>query len=297
MRQQLATTIENLLKADDKAVLLFGDVGTYGFRHAARDFPDRVYNVGILEQSMVSIAAGLAMQGLVPVVHTIATFLVERAFEQIKVDFGYQKLGGNFVSIGASYDLASWGCTHEAPGDVGLLKNIPEVEVVVPGTAAEFDSLFMQSYDDDQPTYFRLSAKSNTKSQDVSFGKANVVKVGAHATVIAVGPMLDRVLEACESLDVTVLYYTTLQPFDHETLRVNFRGGKLIVCEPYYSGACATDIATALGKHPAAITYIGVPREFAHHYGDVGDIDAFFRLGAGGIRARVEDALTGEARS
>jgi transketolase len=292
MRRQLGLTMEALLKADDKVVLLFGDVGTYGFRHAARDFPDRVYNVGILEQSMVSIASGLAMQGFVPVVHTIAAFLVERAFEQIKDDFGYQKLGGNFVSIGASYDLATWGCTHEAPSDVGLLKNVPGVEVVVPGTAAEFDRLFKQSYDDGHPTYFRLSNQNNTESQAVSFGKANVMKVGGSATVIAVGPMLDRVLEACQHLDVTVLYYTTLQPFDQEALRANFRGGKLIVCEPYYSGACAADIGAALGKYPAATTYIGVPREFPHHYGDMGEIDAFFRLSAGDIRARVEEALS-----
>ncbi len=294
MRRQLGTTIEALLKADDKAVLLFGDVGTYGFRFAAQNFPDRVYNVGILEQSMVSIAAGLAMQGFVQMVHTIAAFLVERAFEQIKVDFGYQKLGGNFISIGASYDLASWGCTHEAPGDVGLLKNIPGMEVVVPGTAAEFDHLLRQSYDDGRPTYFRLSVKNNAESQDVSFGKANVVTVGARATIIAVGPMLDRVLEACLNLDVTVLYYTTLQPFDQEMLRANLRGAKLIVCEPYYSGACAVDIAAALGKLPVAITYVGVPRKFPHHYGDVDDIDALLGLTTGDIRERIEEALSFE---
>jgi len=294
MRQQFPNTVHELMKANDKVVLLFGDVGTYGFRHCAAEFPDRVYNVGILEQSMMSIAAGIAMQGLIPVVHTIAAFLVERAFEQIKDDFGYQKLGGNFVSIGGSYDLASWGCTHEAPSDVGLVKNIPGAEVVVPGTPAEFDHLFKQSYDNGHPTYFRLSAKSNAETHDVSFGKANVVKVGAEATIIAVGPMLDRVLEACKGLDVTVLYYTSLQPFDQETLRANFRGGRLIVCEPYYSGACAADIASALRKYPAATTYIGVPREFPHHYGNVDDIDTVFHLTAGGIRAQIEEALSPE---
>ena len=89
MRKQLADTVGDAIKADDKVVLLFGDVGTYGFRHAAAQFPSRVYNVGILEQSMVSMAAGLSMQGFIPVVHTIAAFLVERSFEQIKDDFGY----------------------------------------------------------------------------------------------------------------------------------------------------------------------------------------------------------------
>jgi transketolase len=291
MRKQLAVTIDELIKADDKLVLVYGDVGTYGFRNALRDFPDRTINAGILEQSMVSMAAGLSMQGFIPVVHTIATFLVERSLEQIKDDFGYQKLGGNFVSIGASYDLASWGCTHECPGDVGELKNIPEIEIVVPGTASEFDSLFKQSYSNGHPTYFRLSNKNNAESCDVAFGKANVIKKGTQATVIAVGPMLDRVREACKDLDVTILYYTTLQPFDCETLRNNIHGGKIIVCEPYYSGGIAVDIAMAAAGHPVTVTYIGVPREFPHHYGTMDEIDAFFKLTTGDIEARIRKVV------
>src|SRR3989338_3190385 len=131
MRQKFPATIDELIKKDEKMVLLFADVGTYGFRHSQAQFPDRVYNVGILEQSMISMAAGLAMQGFTPVVHTIAAFLIERSLEQIKDDFGYQGLGGNFVSTGAYYDLASWGCTHQSPGEVGMLKNVPEIEIVL----------------------------------------------------------------------------------------------------------------------------------------------------------------------
>ncbi|MBI2623046.1 MAG: hypothetical protein HYW65_00510 [Candidatus Liptonbacteria bacterium] len=292
MRKQLAATIEELIQKDSTLVLLYGDVGTYGFRRSQAQFPERVHNVGILEQSMVSMAAGLSMQGFTPVVHTIATFLVERALEQIKDDFGYQRLGGNFVSIGASYDLASWGCTHECPGDVGILKNVPEVEIVVPGSAAEFDSLFKQSYRNGHPTYFRLSNKSNPASHEVEFGKANVIRVGKRATVLAAGPMLGRVEEACKDLDVTILYYTTLAPFDNETLRRNLAGENLIVCEPYYSGACAADIAVALGSRPAAVSYIGVPREFPHHYGTMDDIDKLFGLTASAMSATIKKILS-----
>ena len=128
------------------------------------------------------------MQGFIPVVHTIATFLVERSLEQIKDDFGYQRLGGNFVSIGASYDLASWGSTHECPGDVGILKNVPEVEIVVPGSASEFDSLFKQAYRNGHPTYFRLSNKNNATSQEVEFGKARVIQGGNKSDRHCCGP-------------------------------------------------------------------------------------------------------------
>jgi transketolase len=293
MRKQLAVTIDEMIKADEKLVLVYGDVGTYGFRNALRDFPDRVYNAGILEQSMISMAAGLAMQGFIPVVHTIATFLVERSLEQIKDDFGYQKLGGNFVSIGASYDLASWGCTHECPGDVGELRNIPEMEIVVPGTPAEFDALFKQSYNNGRSTYFRLSNQSNVESRTVAFGKANVIQKGNNATVVAVGPMLGKVMEACKGLDVTILYYATVAPFDGATLRENFSGGTIIVCEPYYSGAFAVDIATAMTGHPVEVTYIGVPREFPHHYGTVDDIDSLFGLTVSGIRSKITNILDG----
>jgi transketolase len=187
--------------------------------------------------------------------------------------------------------MASWGCTHQCPGDVGILKNVPEIEIVVPGSASEFDSLFKQSYSDGRPTYFRLSAKNNAASHDVTFGKAAVIRTGNQATVIAVGPMLQRVEEACKDLDVTILYYTTLAPFDHETLQKNLHGDKLIVCEPYYSGACATDIAVALASQTVAVTYIGVPREFPHHYGTSDDLDALFHLTADDIRVRIKGVL------
>jgi transketolase len=290
MKQQLPPTIDDALRANEKVVLLFGDVGTFGFRNSQADFKDRVHNMGILEPAMISAAAGLAMQGLIPVVHTIAAFLVERSFEQLKDDFGYQGLGGNFISIGASYDLASWGCTHESPGEVGELKNIPGMEIVVPGHASEFDALFKQSYDDGKSTYFRLSNKENSEGHEVAFGKATVIKTGKQATVIAVGPMLTRVQEACKDLDVTILYYTTLQPFDHATLRENLND-HVIVCEPYYSGAIAVDIATAAAGRSIQTTYIGVPREFPHHYGTADDLDAFFHLTGQDIKERINDIL------
>ena len=221
MRKQLVKTVESLLVKDEKLVVLLGDIGVFGFRKAFETFPTRVYNIGILEQSTIGMAAGLSMTGLIPLVHTIAPFLVERCTEQLKDDFGYQKLGGNFVSVGASYDYASLGGTHHCPGDVGILKNIPGMEIVVPGTASEFDQLFSQSYADGKPTYYRLSERENIESYDVEFGKANIIKKGDKATVIAVGPPLKPVLEACKDEDVTILYYTTVAPFDANVLKEN----------------------------------------------------------------------------
>ena len=128
MRKQFVNTFESLISTDENLVLLLGDIGVFGFRNSFTKFPERVMNVGVLEQSTVGMAAGLARMGMNPVIHTIAPFLVERAYEQIKVDFGYQKLGCNLVSVGGSYDYAALGCTHHCPGDVGVLQNIPDIQ-------------------------------------------------------------------------------------------------------------------------------------------------------------------------
>ena len=101
MRKQFVTSVTRLLERDERVCLLLGDIGVFGFHDAFVRFPDRVYNVGILEQAMVSMAAGLASTGLIPIIHTIAPFLAERSLEQIKLDFGYQMLGGVFVTVGA----------------------------------------------------------------------------------------------------------------------------------------------------------------------------------------------------
>ena len=288
MRKQLVNTVESTLEKDERLVLLLGDIGVYGFRRAFKLFPERVYNVGILEQSTVSLAAGLAMDGLIPVVHTIAPFLIERSYEQLKNDFCYQQLGGNFVSVGASYDYAALGCTHQCPGDVGILKNLPGMEIVLPGTASEFDTLFRQTYSNQNPTYFRLSERENIQGYDVKFGKAEIIRKGTLATVVVVGPALKPVLEASRDFDVTVLYYTTVAPFDGETLRKNYVSSKILLCEPYYSGALSTDIINALKPKPIVLDFVGIPHIFLTNYGLAEEHDKFIGLTVNNIRERIE---------
>jgi transketolase len=292
MRKQFVTTIEDILNTDERLVLLLGDIGVWGFRNAFEKFPDRVYNIGILEQSTVGLASGLAMTGLVPVVHTIAPFLVERSYEQLKLDFGYQELGGNFISVGGSYDYAALGCTHHCPADVSILKNIPGMEIIVPGTPAEFDALFKHAYADGKPTYFRLSERSNSESNQVEFGKANIIQKGKSATVIAVGPTLKPVLAAVKDMDVTVLYYTTIIPFDAETLKNNAESGKILLCEPYYSGALMPEIMNAVKPKPVTVETVGVPNEFLNNYGTAEEHDEYIGLTSDNIRNKLVSLIS-----
>jgi transketolase len=293
MRKQFVTTIENILENDDKLVLLLGDIGVWGFKKAFEKYPDRVYNIGILEQSTVGLASGLAMTGFIPVVHTIAPFLVERSYEQLKLDFGYQELGGNFISVGGSYDYAALGCTHHCPADVSILKNIPGMEIVVPGTPAEFDALFKSAYADGKPTYFRLSERSNDESSEVEFGKANIIQKGKLATVIAIGPTMKPVLAAVKDMDVTLLYYTTLIPFDADTLKANTESGKILLCEPYYSGALMPEIMNVLKPKPVIIETVGVPNEFLNNYGTAEEHDEYIGLTQANIREKLEVLIKG----
>lgn len=291
MRKQFVKTVENILDTDKKLILLLGDIGVFGFRNSFAKYPDRVYNIGILEQATIGLAAGLAKTGFIPLVHTIAPFLVERALEQLKIDFGFQKLGGNFVSVGASYDYAALGATHHCPADVSILKNIPGMEVIVPGTPKEFDILFRQSYNDGNPTYFRLSERSNKENQKVKFGKANVVKAGKRATVIAVGPTLQNVLEATAREDVTVLYYTTLSPFDSKTLKNNVSGNKILICEPYYEGALTLDVTKALAPKALEIVHVGIPKKFIGAYGKAHEHDEYLGLTAKNINKKIKKLI------
>lgn len=272
MRKQFTQTLKDILHSDSRTCLLLGDIGVYGFRDEIKNLSNRVYNIGILEQSTVSLAAGLSKESLIPFVHTIAPFLVERAFEQLKIDFGYQKLNGNFISVGSSYDYASLGCTHHCPGDVSLMLTIPEMSIVIPGSDKELNLLLKEIYTYNYPKYFRLSEHQHNVDQDVVYGKGNLVKKGSKATIICFGPMLDNVMRAVESIDVTILYYSTIMPFDKKILLENFND-TIIICEPFYKGTTTHIVCDALHGKKYSITNIGIPRKFLYNYGSKIDHD------------------------
>lgn len=292
MRKQFIKTVEEILAKDEKAILLLGDIGVFGFKNSFELYPNRVYNIGILEQSTIGVASGLNMAGFIPIIHTIAPFITERCFEQIKDDFGYQKLGGNIVSVGASYDYAALGCTHHCPADVNILMNIPDLQIIVPGTSEEFDTLFKQSYNNGIIKYFRLSERENQNKVSVKFGKANIIKKGKHGTVIAIGPLLDKVINATKNLDVTVIYLTTIRPFDTETIKKNIAGNKILICEPYYSGAITEDVIKSSDK-PLKIEFLGVPRKFLTNYGTVEEHDVNIGLTEKEIFKRISKLIYG----
>jgi len=278
--------MQDILYSDDRSVLLLGDIGVFGFREELKNIPNRAYNIGILEQSTIGLAAGMSKQGMIPFVHTIAPFIVERSLEQLKVDFGYQELNGNFISVGGSYDYAALGCTHHCPADISLLSTIPNMEILIPGSSSEFDTLVKQTYANGNPTYTRISEHEHGQIIPVNFGKANILKKGRLATVVCFGPMLKSVYEATLDLDVTLLYYSTIFPFDSKVLLDNFNE-TIIVCEPFYEGSVNHLIDSSLEGKRYRKSNIGVPRKFLTNYGTKEDHDLYLKLDPKSIRERI----------
>ncbi|MCI9356598.1 MAG: alpha-ketoacid dehydrogenase subunit beta [Lachnospiraceae bacterium] len=288
MRRGFLKRIDQMIKNEQDTVFFTVDIGMWAIRDILSDYPERAMNVGIYEDGMFSIAAGLASGGLVPTIFGIQPYLVERTLEQIKLDFAYQRLGVNVVGTGAAVDYSKYGYSHYCAEDAGVLKMIPEVEMVTPGTAEEFLRLFNQTYRNGHPTFFRISDHPNKKYDlSVEFGKASVIQKGTKATVIAVSIMLDDVMEVCEGEDVTVLYYTTLAPFDGDALKNASKNGKILICEPHFSGALDYDILQTMEGEPVQIRHVGFPREIFRNYGNYVDKMNYYGVNARQIRQEL----------
>lgn len=272
--------------------MVLADVGVTAFAPVAARHPDRVVNVGIREQLMVSVAAGFALAGFRPIIHSYTPFTVERPYEQLKLDLGHQDVGAVVVSIGASFDGAPMGRTHQAPEDVALIGALPGWEIVVPGHPDEAEAILRSAAVGTGRIYIRLSEQRNAQAQrSAEHGRMAVVRRGGAATVIAVGPMLDPVLEAMADLDVTVLYATTVRPFDAATLRATLGVPVVILVEPYLAGTSSALVSETLDDRPHRLLAIGVPNTEHRHYGTWKQHNAAHDLDAPGIRDRVRAFL------
>ncbi|WP_405929716.1 transketolase [Streptomyces griseus] len=295
MRDRFISTASRLLDEEPRLAVVLADISADGFAPARRAHPDRVVNVGIREQLLVGAGAGMALTGMRPIVHTFASFLVERPFEQVKLDFGHQGVGGILVSAGGSYDWPAGGFTHMAPGDVALLDTLDGWAVQVPGHPDEAEALLRESVAGDDRVYVRLSLQANREARAVGgAGGFTVVRQGRRGTVVAVGPMLDNVLAATEGLDVTVLYATTVRPFDAVGVRRAAGAAStadVVIVEPYLAGTSAAATGEALMDLPHRVLGLGVGRAELRRYGRMEEHLAAHGLDPQGLRARITGFL------
>ena len=268
---------------DERVAMVFAEIGVAEMpRHP------RLFNVGIREQLMIGVAAGLALEGMRPVVHSYTPFLVERPYEQIKLDLGHQDLGAVLVSTGASYDASLSGRTHQAPEDVAALAALPGWTIEIPGHADELERSLRRALAGDGRVYIRLTQESN--AVPVEGDSLTVVRRGTEGApfVLAVGPTLDQVLAATADLDTTVAYLTTVRPFDAAGLRAAVRGTDVVLVEPYLAGTSSAEVSSALRDRPHRLLALGVPNAEFRHYGTPAEHRRAHGLDAAGIRASIE---------
>lgn len=286
MRRQFKETIMDLAAHDDSIVLIFGDVSVYLFKEFAEKYPERFYNMGICENTLISVAGGLSSQNFTPFVHTITPFVTERSYEQIKIDLCYNEFPANIVTCGASFDYAWDGATHHCYTDLAILRFLPNIEVLQPGSRKELDVLLRSQYKNDKVTYFRLSDHPHDIDLPVEFGKGFVVKdIGAKVTVMTGGPILGNVLKAVSDLDVNLVYFQTIKPIDTEII-MRYKSTMILVIHDAFG------LYESICKVPdLSISYHGLKDEFISCYGALGDIRKQIGLDVDSIRAIVQKLI------
>lgn len=288
-REQFAATVANLVETDLSVALVYAEISGQFFGAVERAHPERVVNVGIREQLLVNVGAGFALTGMRPVVHTFSSFLVERAFEQVKLGFGHQGVGGVLVGSGGSFDASSAGRTHQSPGDVALMATLPDVHIHAPGTVAETDAVLRRAVASDRLHYVRVVGQTNSSSFPDG-RRLHVVRRGSGPTVVALGPVLDEVLGAVADLDATVVYTSSVRPFDARGLRA-VAGPDVVLVEPWLAGTSSYVVSEALADRRHRLLSLGVGHRELRHYGRPREHIAAHGLDAAGIRASIDRFL------
>jgi len=299
IRQQFADTMLEVGGSDNDLVVIVGDISHGILKPFAAKNPDRYFNIGILEPTMISVAAGISKVGLIPVAHTIAPFIIERSFEQLKLDFCYHGLRGNIVTVGSAFDYSNLGCTHHCYGDFALLKTLPSSQIFFPGSALEFDLLFKQEYRSNHLNVFRISAFPHTlelDAKEIAPGKGIKIAEGSDVTLVAVGPQLRSALTAREilkgkNISAEVIYLSTVRPLDRELIRNSVQKTRRVVVveEHLRSGGVGDDILREIyGIPDLRFSSASIPDQFVLEYGTYEDHCLRLGLTGAGVAAIAE---------
>ena len=272
MRAEFAKLCHEIVQSDSKSVVMVGDISHFLLRETEKIAPDRFYNIGICEQSMVGVASGMAIEGMRPIIRTIAPFLVERAFEQIKNDIGYQNTEVTIVTVGGTYDYSDLGSTHHCYGDIAMMRLIPNMQVFEPSTPREFRTLFEKTWGNGLPKYFRLSKEQHSQDFDVEPEVMKVVRESKDDRWVFVsGHILDDVLE---SPNIGVIYVPTLSSITKEShlkiSKVIENAKKIYSVENHFTIGGLGDFVSETFN--VVVNRIGLERKFLTNYGNFSNL-------------------------
>ncbi|HKD04886.1 MAG TPA: transketolase family protein [Bryobacteraceae bacterium] len=264
-----------LAEDDSRIVAVANDsIGSSNLKAFRSRFPDRLVNVGIAEQNMVGVSAGLANGGLIPFVCGASCFLTGRALEQIKADLGYSRHNVKLCGMSSGVAYGELGPTHHSIEDLAWTRAIANMTVIVPADPAETASAVRFAAAFDGPVFLRLSRMPvpAVHPQDYNFqpGKAVELRTGEDITLIANGTMVCRALDAAEALQergvrAAVLNMPTVRPIDRDAIVLAARRGPIVTVEEHTTigglGGAVAEVVVQTA--PVRMRILGVPAEFA----------------------------------
>jgi transketolase len=269
MRNTCLNEVHRLAKQNNNVVFIGSDLGAGTLASMKEEMPDRFFMEGISEQHIIGMSAGLAMEGFIPYVNSIAPFLTRRCYEQVLVDLCLHDLPVRLIGNGGGVVYAPLGPTHLAVEDIAIFRAIPNMTIIAPCDADEMLRLMPKTIDWPHPIYIRL-AKGGDKAILLSSPKDGLF--------VTTGVMTQKALEASEMLlkegiECGVLHMHTIKPLDHDALEKLIPQVKAVVTieEHYRIGGLGSAVLEScsdlIPEHASKISRIGFPDKFADKYG------------------------------
>ena len=282
MRKASLNFVYQLAQKDPRVVFIGSDLGSGTLNEMKSNMPERFFMEGVAEQHIIGMSAGLALEGFIPYVNTIATFLTRRCFEQIAIDLCLHDLPVRLIANGGGLVYAPLGPTHLAVEDIAILRTLPNMTIVAPCDADEMERLMSCTLNWPHPIYIRLGKGGDKvisqSHHKFEIGKSIILKESSKAMFISTGVMTQLALEASEVLkeqgyNCGVMHMHTIKPLDTEALK--FWGPKLksIISIEEHSiiGGLGSSIleffSDVIPEHTHKIKRIGLPDSFANKYG------------------------------
>jgi transketolase len=282
MRKTCLNQIYKLAKKDKRIVFIGSDLGAGTLSNFQKEMPDRFFMEGIMEQHVIGMAAGMAKEGKIVYVNTIATFITRRCFEQNVLDLGLHKLNVRLIGMGGGVVYAPLGPTHLAIDDIAIMRSIPNMTVCVPSDAVEMEKLMTETPDYPGPIYIRVAKGGDElvfpKNMKYRIGKAYTIEHGKDVLIITTGITLGLALRAKDelknkSLKARILHIPTIKPIDKKSIVQCIKNAKVIITIEEHSiigglgSAIAEILADANFKDVKRFKRIALPDLFPEGYG------------------------------
>lgn len=309
MRVRCTDMVYELARRDERVIYLGSDLSPGLLDEMKTEFPDRHYMEGITEAHLVGMAAGMAMEGLLPYVHTIATFITRRCYEQVAIDLCLHDLPVRLIGNGGGYVYAPLGPTHQAIEDLAIMRALPNMTVIAACDADEMTRLMEASLDWPHPIYIRLAKGGEPIISDAKRGfeigraidMTGAAAHGAEVLLVSTGVATTQALAASQALSeqgisCRLLHLHTVKPIDVEALVNAARGARLVLTieEHTLVGGLGSAVLETLGdglERMPKIRRLGIPDRFSEHYGSQDQLMTACGIDAAGIQATVAREL------